>query len=88
MDGRDRRDDDRPDPEIQEAADGELPWEVERGLPSDARRMGLSPNVPDGAMLQFAGSLSGAKLSHRIVAWVLLVTFGLPVVLMVLRLLG
>lgn len=88
MDERDQRSDwDDPD-RVEEAAAGELPWEVERALPSDARRMGLSPNVPDGAMLQFAGSLSSTKLSHRIVAWILLVTFGMPVLLMLLRLLG
>jgi hypothetical protein len=84
VDDRDRWDDGEPD----EAAAGEMPWEVDRGLPGDARRMGLSPNVPDGAMLQFAGALDSSKVGHRIVAWVLLAAFLFPVLLTVLRLLG
>lgn len=63
-------------------------WERGDHLPADARRMGLSPLVPDGAMLEFAGSLDSSKLSHRLVAWVLLVAFVLPVLFTLLRLLG
>lgn len=77
MDERELRDD-----------DDEVVWVPPPLLPADAQRMGLSPNVPDGAMLQFAGALDGTKLSHRIVAWVLLVTFALPVLLTLLRVLG
>ena len=68
--------------------DEPTPWSPDEHLPADARRMGLSPLVPDGAMLEFAGSLDSSKLSHRVVAWVLLVTFVLPVLFTLLRLLG
>jgi hypothetical protein len=57
-------------------------------LPADARRMGLTHHVPDGALLDFAGKLDGAKPLHRITAWALLVVFGLPVVFALLRLLN
>lgn len=68
--------------------DEPTPWVVDEHLPADARRMGLSSLVPDGAMLEFAGALDGSKLSHRLVAWVLLAAFVLPVLLTLLRLLG
>ena len=55
-------------------------------LPPDARRIGLSHHVPEGAILDFAGRLDATKPGHRIAAWVLLVIFGMPVVLAVLRL--
>ncbi len=55
-------------------------------LPPDARRMGLSHHVPEGALLDFAGKLDATKPWHRISAWALLVVFGLPVVFAVLRL--
>ena len=64
------------------------PWTPAEHLPTDAQRMGLSRNVPDGAMLDFAGALDSTKLSHRLVAWVLLAAFLVPVLLTVLRLLG
>jgi hypothetical protein len=54
-------------------------------LPDDARAMGLTRLVPDGALLDFAGSLDPSKPRHLITAWVMLVVFGLPVVLMALR---
>lgn len=56
-------------------------------LPADARRMGLTHHVPDGALLDFAGRLDGTKPFHRATAWVLLVVFGLPVLFAVLRVL-
>lgn len=68
--------------------DEPTPWAVDEHIPADARRMGLSSLVPDGAMLEFAGALDGSKLSHRVVAWVLLAAFVLPVLLTVLRVLG
>lgn len=68
--------------------DDEVPWLPPQHLPDDARRLGLSPLVPDGALLEFAGSLDGSRLSHRIVAWVLLVAFVAPVLLMLLRIIG
>jgi hypothetical protein len=55
-------------------------------LPDDARRMGLTHHVPEGALLDFAGKLDSSKPLHRITAWVLLVVFVLPVVFYVLRL--
>lgn len=51
------------------------------GMPEDARRMGLDRNVPEGAWLQFAGSLKASKPSHRIVAWLVLLTFLMPLIL-------
>lgn len=62
-------------------------WFAGQHLPEDARRIGLTHHVPDGALLDFAGSLDSAKPLHRATAWVMLVVFGLPVVLYVLRLL-
>ena len=61
-------------------------WFAGQHLPPDARRMGLSHHVGEGALLDFAGRLDSTKPVHRITAWVLLVVFGLPVVLAVLRL--
>ena len=55
-------------------------------LPEDARRMGLTHHVPDGALLDFAGRLDATKPLHRITAWALLVVFGLPVVFAMMRL--
>ncbi|WP_426245331.1 hypothetical protein [Nocardioides sp. LHG3406-4] len=59
-------------------------WFPGQHLPADARRMGLTSHVPDGALLDFAGTLDSSKPLHRFTAWVLLVVFGLPVVLAVL----
>ena len=61
-------------------------WFPGNHLPEDARRLGLTHHVPDGALLDFAGSLDGAKPYHRVAAWVLLVVFGLPVLFAVMRL--
>lgn len=54
-------------------------------LPDDARKLGLTQNVPDGALLDFASSLDGTKTLHRVTAWVLLFVFGMPVVFAILR---
>lgn len=48
-------------------------------LPTDAQRMGLDRNTEEGAMIGMAGSLNASKASHRLVAWVLIVALGLPV---------
>jgi len=56
-------------------------------LPADARRMGLTHHVPEGALLDFAGKLDATKPWHRMAAWGLLIVFGLPVVFSVMRLL-
>jgi len=61
-------------------------WFAGQHLPHDAGRMGLTHHVPDGALLDFAGSLDAANAKHRLVAWMLLVVFGLPVLFYVLRL--
>ncbi|WP_036505892.1 hypothetical protein [Nocardioides sp. URHA0020] len=60
-------------------------WFAGQYLPPDARSMGLTHQVPEGAILDFAGRLDSTKPGHRIAAWALLVLFGLPVVLAVLR---
>lgn len=56
------------------------------GIPSDARRLGFDRNTEEGALIGFAGSLNPGKLSHRIVAWVLLVGFAVPLALGMVRL--
>ncbi|MEO9323613.1 hypothetical protein ABFT23_09000 [Nocardioides sp. C4-1] len=60
-------------------------WFAGQHLPEHARKMGLNHSVPDGALLDFAGSLDATKPLHRITAWVLLVVFGLPVVFAIMR---
>jgi hypothetical protein len=61
-------------------------WFPGQHLPEYARTMGLTHHVPEGAILDFAGRLDAAKPGHKIAAWCLLVLFGTPVVLAVLRL--
>ena len=46
--------------------------------PEEARRMGLSRHTEEGAVLQFASSLDGDKPGHKMMAWILLVTFAAP----------
>jgi hypothetical protein len=50
--------------------------------------LGLDRNTQEGALLAFSSALRPDKPVHRAVAAVLLVAFGLPVVLAVLRFLG
>ena len=68
--------------------DDETPpyWYPGQTLPDDARRMGLSHHVGEGALLDFAGRLDATKPRHRITAWLLLVVFTMPVFFYVLRL--
>jgi hypothetical protein len=47
-------------------------------LPIDAQLMGLDRNTEEGAMVAMAGSFSPAKLSHRIIAYLLLLSFAVP----------
>jgi len=61
-------------------------WFPGNAMPADAQRMGLTHHVPDGALLDFAGKLDSSRLKHRIVAWVMLVVFCMPVFFYVLRL--
>ena len=79
---RDELDED-PGPEDPDAPPS---WFAGQHLPPDARSMGLTHHVPDGALLDFAGRLDGAKALHRATAWFLLFVFGMPVVFFVLRL--
>jgi hypothetical protein len=46
--------------------------------PDEAKRMGLSRHTEGGAVLQFASSLDGAKPGHKMMAWILLITFASP----------
>jgi hypothetical protein len=82
----------RPTDEYDEdfAGDDDTPpyWFTGQHLPQDASRLGLTHHVPDGALLDFAGSLDSTKFGHRVTAWALLVVFGLPVLFYVLRLVG
>lgn len=55
------------------------------GIPADARRMGLDRNTEEGALIALAGSLDPGKLSHKIVAWVLLLAFAIPLLLGLVR---
>jgi len=73
------------DEAVELADDAEPSWFPGNHLPEDARRLGLTHHVPDGALLEFAGSLDSAKPYHRITAWLLLVVFGLPVLFAVMR---
>ena len=49
--------------------------------------MGLSRHTEEGAVLNFASSLDRGKPAHRMMAWILLVTFAAPVVYTLLVLL-
>ncbi len=50
-------------------------------LPEDATRLGLDRNTQEGAMLAMAGSLNGGKPLHRLVAWLVLLSLTLPLLL-------
>jgi hypothetical protein len=54
-------------------------------LPEDAVRMGLDRNTQEGAMIGMAGSLNARKLSHRLVAWTILLSLTVPLLLTLLR---
>jgi hypothetical protein len=55
--------------------------------PEEAKRMGLSRHTEEGAVLYFASSLDRGKPGHRMIAWILLVTFAGPVLYTLLLLL-
>jgi hypothetical protein len=50
-------------------------------FPVDARRMGFDRYSDEGAMIALAASLDPAKITHRIVAWVMLIAVMTPLVL-------
>ncbi len=54
-------------------------------LPEDAVRMGLDRNTQEGALMGMVGSLNASKLSHRLVAWVILLSLTVPLLLTLLR---
>ncbi|GAA3126024.1 hypothetical protein JOF29_006280 [Kribbella aluminosa] len=55
--------------------------------PDEARKIGLSRHTEEGAVLYFASSLDRGKPGHRMMAWILLITFAAPVVYILLVLL-
>ncbi len=57
-------------------------------MPDDVRRMGLTRNTVEGAWVEFAANLNPRKPSHRLVAWVVLAIFVVPLLLSILDLLG
>ena len=61
-------------------------WFPGTRMPDEARRIGLTHHVPDGALLDFATKLDSSRTSHRAVAWVLLVVFCFPVLTYIVRL--
>ena len=48
------------------------------GIPHDARMLGLDRHTQEGALISMAGSLNPAKLSHKVVAWLMLLAFIAP----------
>ncbi|GAB3935044.1 hypothetical protein GCM10029976_044850 [Kribbella albertanoniae] len=48
--------------------------------PEEAKRMGLSRHTEEGAVLSFASGLDRGKPWHRMMAWILLVTFAAPAI--------
>ena len=62
-------------------------WFPGNRMPDEARRIGLTHHVPDGALLDFAGRARlVADLTHRVVAWVMLASSCMPVVFYMIRL--
>ncbi len=56
---------------------------TQHGIPQDAQLMGFDRNTEEGALIGMMGSLDSAKPVHKMVAWVLLVAFSLPLLLTV-----
>ena len=50
-------------------------------MPADQARLGLDRNTVEGAWIEFASSLDRRKPAHRVVAWVLLLLIGGPLLL-------
>ncbi len=73
-------DDEEPDYELIEPEDL-LGEKARNPFPADARKMGFDRYSDEGAMIALAASLNPAKTSHRIVAWVMLLTVTMPLLL-------
>lgn len=84
--------------EYDDGAEAREPWDDEPvelitpedflgqdGIPLDARLMGFDRNTEEGALIALAGSLNPGKLSHKLVAWVLLLAFAVPLMLGITR---
>lgn len=54
----------------------------------EAARIGLDRNSVEGAQVAFFSNLRADKRSHKVVAWIALVAFGLPVLLTLVRVVG
>jgi hypothetical protein len=54
-------------------------------IPGDARRLGLDRNTEEGALIALAASLDPGKVSHKIIAWVLLFVVTAPLMLGLLQ---
>jgi hypothetical protein len=50
-------------------------------FPADAQRMGFDRYSDQGALIALAASLSPRKVSHRVVAWVMLAAVLTPLLL-------
>jgi hypothetical protein len=68
---------DEPDGELIEPED----FLARNPFPLDARRMGFDRYSEEGAMIALAASLDPTKLSHKLVAWLMLVAVLMPVLL-------
>jgi len=62
----------------------DLVWRPPR-MPVDQARLGLDRNTVEGAWIEFASALDRSRLSHRLVAWVLLVLVLVPVGLAIIQ---
>jgi hypothetical protein len=47
-------------------------------MPADAQLMGLDRNTEEGALVAMSASLRPTRVSHRIMAWLLLLSFAVP----------
>lgn len=86
-DGHDRAGGPGGDPGHSEPLDPHL-WHQRLRLTPEQQRMGFDSRTEEGALLEFASSLDATRPVHRAVAWVLLVSFAVPAVLLALRLFG
>ena len=67
--------------------EADLVWQPPR-MPVDQARLGLDRNTVEGAWIEFASALDRSRLSHRLIAWVLLVLLLIPVGLAIVQQLG